>query len=61
MTDPNQHNIETPRNTSLPNGVNIHRVRAPDMLWIRGVVYGATEYTIREFRDPPCHEMIDVI
>ena len=49
MTDPNQHNIETPRNKSLPNGVNIHRVRAPDMLWIGGVVYDVTEHTIREF------------
>jgi len=34
---------------------------APDMFWIGGVIYDTTEHTVREFRDPGCDEMVNVI
>ena len=31
------------------------------VLWVGRIVAGAPEYTIRESRDPPCHETVNVI
>jgi len=61
MTNPSQHGLKMARNTSIPHGINKRFTFALDMLWIEGVIYGITEHTIREFRDPACDEMVNVI
>ena len=61
MTNPSQHGPKMIRDTSSPHGINKRFMFALDMLWIGGVVFGITEHTIREFRDPACDEMVNVI
>ena len=61
MTNPSQHSKETTRNVFLPHRIDIRLVRASDVLWIGGVVCRVTGYTVREFRDPACHEMVSVM
>ena len=61
MTNPSQHSNESTLNVSLPHVVNIRLIGALDMLWIGGVVFSFTGHAVREFRDPSCHEMVDVI
>ena len=53
--------MKVTRNTSNLHGINIRLMYAPDMLWIGGVIYRVTEYTVREFRGPPFYEMVNVI
>ena len=53
--------MEVTRDTSNLHGINIRLMYAPDMLWIGGVILGITEHTVRELRDPSCHEMVNVI
>jgi len=36
-------------------------IEALDMLWVGGVVCGTIGHTVREFRDPGRHEMVNVI
>ena len=47
-------------NTLHPHVIDIRLVFALDMLWIGGVVFFAKGYTVREFRYPACHEMVNV-
>ena len=61
MTNPSYHDMKVTRNASNLHGINIRLVYAPDMLWIGGVIYRVTEHTVREFRDPPFYEMVNVI
>jgi len=61
MTNPSQHDIEMTTNTHNPHGIRIRLIFAFDMLWVGGVVSEATKRAVREFRDPGCHEMDNVI
>ena len=61
MTNPSQHIIKMSGNAFNPRGINIRLVCAPGMLWIEGLVFGITKCTVREFRDPSCYEMVNVI
>ena len=61
MTNPSQHNIKMTTDTFNPHGINIRLVCAPGMLRIGGLVFEATEHTVRESRDPGSHEIVNVI
>jgi len=60
MTNPTQHSKEM-MNPFFSHGVDIQHMRASGVLWIGGVVCSATEYTVRELRDPACHEMVSIV
>ena len=61
MTNPGQHDFKMTRNTSIPHGINKRFISAPDMLRIEELVWDITEHAVREFRDPACHETVNVI
>jgi len=61
MTNLSQHGSKTARNVSNPHLINVRFMFAPDMLWIGGVIYAMTGQTVREFRNPGCHEVVNVI
>ena len=62
MTNPSQHGVKLIGNTFNPHGINIRLIFAPDdMLWIPELVYRVTEHTVREFRDPACYEVVNII
>ena len=60
MANPSQHSKEM-KNALFSHGINIRHMRALGVLWIGGVVCNATECTVRELRDPACHEMVSII
>ena len=61
MTNPRQHGMKVARNAFISNGIDVRVMCAPGMLWIGGLVRGATGRTIREFRYPAFHKMVNVI
>jgi len=61
MTNLSQHGNKTIRNTSIPHGINKRFIQPPDVFWIGGVIYNVTGHTVREFRNPGCHEVVNVI
>ena len=61
MTNPSQHSSKSTRNTSALRGIKKRLIEAPDKLWVGGVIRKVTRHTVREFRNPGCHEMVNVI
>jgi len=61
MTNPSQHSTKSIANACITHGINVRVMCTPDMLWIEGFIHDLTGQTVREFRDPGCHEMVDVI
>ena len=61
MTNPSQHIFKMAGNTAIPHGINIRLICAPDVFWAGRVIQDAAEHTVREFRDPACHEVVNII
>ena len=60
-TNLSQHGLKIIRNAPSPHSIKIRLMLTPDVLWIGGVVWGATVYTDCEPRHPARHEMLNVI
>ena len=59
QTTPRQHSIKMTTDTSFPRGMYERFILKPDTLWIGGIT-DVTGSTIRKFREPLYHKMVNV-
>ena len=61
VTNLSQHSVKTTLDTLIPHTINVRLMLALSVLRVGGVVYKIAWHTVCEFRDPPFHEMVDII